>query len=92
MDRVVELYGSLRELSEHALVTIALPDDARSAEVRRAIVAWRASRIGSTEHELDSLTRLLERTVVAAEDTILTDDEVLGGARRLALLPPVCVG
>ncbi len=92
MDRKVELYGVLRELSAEAAVILTIPDDARPAEVRRALVAWRSEQGVAAAAALHALTQMLERTVVAADDTILSDEEVVGTARTLALLPPVCGG
>jgi len=90
MERIVELYGPLRDLAADGRVVLVLPDDARASDVRLALLRHRAGEAANGGEV--ALAKLLERTVVAADEVILTDADAVGGARTLALLPPVCGG
>jgi len=90
MERIVELYGPLRDLAAEGRVVLVLPDDARAVDVRQALLRHRA---GDAANGVEAaLANLLERTVVAADEVILSDADAVGAARTLALLPPVCGG
>lgn len=92
MNRIVELYGPLRDLDPGGSLQLHLLASARPAEVRAEVLAWAQRRPLATPGGTEALARLLERTVVAADDALLAEGDQVGAAPTLALVPPVCGG
>jgi len=85
--RALVVYGPLRDLLPEGcslrLRASATPDD-----VRAALVEFRRG-LG---FDVSALERLLARSVIACNDTVLLEHEPIGEADTLAILPPVCGG
>ncbi|MEJ5207868.1 MAG: MoaD/ThiS family protein [Lysobacteraceae bacterium] len=82
----VSLFGAFRDHEPGAQVVLELPEGARVAELRAALLDyaqahWPAFRPG-----------LLQRSAFASETTVLRDNELLPADGRMAVLPPVSGG
>jgi molybdopterin synthase sulfur carrier subunit len=84
----VKLFGPLRSYGAGSGVEVELPDGARVADAREAII--RALEQASPG---PAARALVGRSALATEDEVLPDDAPLpADARSLAILPPVCGG
>ncbi len=85
--RSILAYGPLRDLLPEGL-SLPLADAATPETVRGAVVAFRKD----SGFEVASLERILARSAVASADDVLREQDTIGAATCLALLPPVCGG
>ena len=88
MTRSVEVFGTLRSFIFDGECRLQLADSSLPEEVREALVAFARAR----EHVTSGLRAILDRSVIAADDRILREDEPIGNGAILAILPPVCGG
>ncbi len=81
MKCVVRLFARARDLAGAETVSVALPDGATVAELRRVLA-----------REVPALAGLLPRCAVAVADDFAGDTTVIPSGAEVALLPPVSGG
>jgi len=80
----VKLFGAFRQFSDDSAVRVTVPDDARAADLRRALQAYYAGN--------DNALALLAASALATDRTVLDDADRLPPGEPLSILPPVCGG
>ena len=92
--RMVEVYGTLRSFIADGTCRLNLAEEALPQDVRNEIVAFARLHESAAPGAsgASGLGQVLERSVVAAGDRILREDEAIGSENILAVLPPVCGG
>ena len=91
MMRMVEVYGTLRSFIADGTCRLNLAEEALPQDVRNELLAF-ARLHESGAPGASGLAEVLERSVVAAGDRILREEEAIGREETLAVLPPVCGG
>jgi molybdopterin synthase sulfur carrier subunit len=81
MQLPVKLFARARDLAGTAELSLALPEDATVAELRRRLA-----------EAYPALADLLRRCAVAVDDDFAADTLVLTPTSRVAILPPVSGG
>jgi molybdopterin converting factor subunit 1 len=79
MNIQVRLFARAREIAGRDIITVALPDGATVADLRRKLSA-----------EYPRLDELLKRSALAVEQEFAREDQPVRG--EVALLPPVSGG
>lgn len=80
----LSLFGPFRQYLDDTNIKIEIPSDSRISDLRRIISK---QFIGNQK-----FNSLLESSVFADESRILDDDLIIGNAKTLSLIPPVCGG
>ena len=83
----VRLFGAFRNLSESNEVELKVFGKATIHDIKNEL----ASVLKNTDANFD-IGKLLSRSVVADQDHILEDSDVIEHETYLSILPPVCGG
>lgn len=79
----IRLFGAFRQVDAGGRIKVAVAEDARVADLRRAL----AERL----QDDDNAISLLESSAFATDSAVLDEADALPG-RELSILPPVCGG
>lgn len=82
----VSLFGVFRDHEPAGKVVLELPEGARIAELRAALLEY------AQAHWPGFRPGLLQRSAFASETSVLRDNEPVPGDGRMAVLPPVSGG
>jgi len=80
----VRLFGAFRQFDSDSAVRVTVPEDARAADLRRALQAHYAGN--------DNALALLAASALATDRKVLDEEDALPPGEPLSILPPVCGG
>lgn len=86
----IRLFGAFREVSPDGVIAIAVRGDETAGEIKTLLTQAIATRPGVKP----GLAKLIERSVLATDERVLSDTEpaIFQSAGQLSVLPPVSGG